>query len=81
LLVSGQIRAGRHAVGWSAEQLATQSGVARRTIVSIERENGVPTANASTLVKIQNALEAAGIEFIGTPNDGPGIRIRLADHR
>ena len=81
MLVSGQIRAGRHAVGWSAEQLATQSGVARRTIVSIERENGVPTANASTLVKIQNALEAAGIEFIGTPNDGPGIRIRLADHR
>ena len=81
MLVSGQIRAGRHAVGWSAEQLATQSGVARRTIVSIERENGVPTANASTLVKIQTALEAAGIEFIGTPLDGPGIRIRLADHR
>jgi hypothetical protein len=55
--------------------------VARRTIVSIERENGVPSANASTLAKIQTALEAAGIEFIGTPNDGPGIRIRLADHR
>lgn len=25
--------------------------------------------------KIQTALEAAGIEFIGTPNDAPGIRI------
>jgi hypothetical protein len=23
-------------------------------------------------------LEAAGIEFIGTPDDGPGIRIRPA---
>jgi hypothetical protein len=25
---------------------------------------------------VQLALEAAGIEFIGTPSDGPGIRIR-----
>lgn len=61
--------------------MAIQSGVARRTIVSIEQENGVPSANASTLTKIQAALEAAGIEFIGTPHDGPGIRIRFADHR
>ncbi len=63
-------------MGWSAEHLAIQSGVARRTIVSIEQEDGVPSANASTLTKIQAALEAAGIEFIGTPDDGPGIRMR-----
>ncbi|WP_269812835.1 hypothetical protein [Pontibaca salina] len=25
---------------------------------------------------IKSSLEAAGIEFIGTPEDGPGIRIR-----
>jgi hypothetical protein len=56
--------------------LAIQSGVARRTIVSIEQEEGVPSANASTLSKIQTALEAAGIEFIGAPEDGPGIRVR-----
>jgi hypothetical protein len=24
---------------------------------------------------IKNALESAGIEFIGTPDDGPGIRV------
>ncbi len=81
MLVSSQIRAARHALGWSAESLAIQSGVARRTIVSIEQENGVPSANASTLTKIQAALEAAGIEFIGTPLDGPGIRVRFPDHR
>ncbi len=52
------------------------SGLVRRTIVNIERSSGVPSANAQTLQKIQAALEAAGIEFIGTPDDGPGIRIR-----
>jgi hypothetical protein len=29
-------------------------------------------------MSIKMALEAAGIEFIGTPDDGPGIRIRPA---
>jgi hypothetical protein len=27
-------------------------------------------------MSIKMALEAAGIEFIGTPDDGPGIRVR-----
>jgi hypothetical protein len=27
---------------------------------------------------IQRTLEAAGIEFIGAPDDGPGIRLRAA---
>jgi hypothetical protein len=27
---------------------------------------------------VKIALEAAGIEFIGTPDDGPGIRVRPA---
>jgi hypothetical protein len=30
------------------------------------------------LIEVQKALEAAGIEFIGTPEDGPGIRLRRA---
>ena len=31
---------------------------------------------ASTLLDVKAALEAAGIEFIGTPDDSPGIRLR-----
>ena len=27
---------------------------------------------------LQKALEAADIEFIGTPEDGPGVRIRTS---
>lgn len=75
MLTGGQIRAGRAAVGWSAEQLAKSAGIVRRTVVAIEAASGVPSANALTLQKIQAALEAAGIEFIGSPDDGPGIRI------
>lgn len=76
MITAVQIRAARAAVGWSAEELAKNSGVVRRTIVNIETNSGVPSANAQTLQKIIAALEAAGIEFIGTPDDGPGIRIR-----
>lgn len=59
----------------SAGALAALSGIATKTIRRIEAEDGIPHSTASTLSKIQAALEAAGIEFIGTPSDGPGIRI------
>ena len=75
MVTAEQIRAGRAAVGWSAEQLAKAAGIVRRTVVAIEGAQGVPSSNAQTLQKIISALEAAGIEFIGTPNDAPGIRI------
>jgi hypothetical protein len=41
----------------------------------LENIHGIPNTTAVTLAKIQTALEAAGIEFIGTPEDAPGIRI------
>lgn len=75
MLTSAQIRSARAALGWSAQELAEKSGVVRRTIASIEAQTGVPGANSSTLHKIQTALEAAGIEFIGSPDNAPGIRI------
>ncbi len=76
-ITSTQIRAARAAIKWSAKQLADLSGVALRTIVRIEQFDGVPEAHSSTIKLIVNTLEAAGIEFIGTPQDRPGIRISL----
>ena len=38
-------------------------------------EDGTPNSTAANLAALETALEAAGIEFIGTPDDGPGIRI------
>ena len=75
MITAEQIRAARSAIGWSAEDLGKAAGIVRRTVVSIEKSVGIPSAHAQTLAKIQAALEAAGIEFIGTPDDGPGIRV------
>jgi hypothetical protein len=78
MLCGSQIRAARGALRWSADDLAANSGVASRTIVRLEQHDGVPPSRSSTLMDIQRTLEAGGIEFIGSPDDGPGIRIRSA---
>jgi hypothetical protein len=52
-----------------------------QTIKRLEAADGVPTARSTTLLDVQSALEAAGIEFLGTPTDGPGIRIRISSTR
>lgn len=78
MVTSSQIRAARAALGWTAVQLAAAAGVASKTILRLESEPGVPQTTTGTLSKIQFALEAAGIEFIGSPEDGPGIRLRPA---
>lgn len=70
-----QIRAARGALGWSASQLAEKAGVALRTIARFEETDGIPPSRTNTLVDVVKTLEAAGIEFIGTPDDGPGIRL------
>jgi hypothetical protein len=44
----------------------------------LEQTDGVPASRASTLMEIQRAFEAAGIEFIGSPDDRPGIRFSRA---
>lgn len=54
------------------------AGGASKTVRRLEGEQGVPQTTTATLTNIQSALEAAGIEFIGTPDDGPRIRIRPA---
>jgi hypothetical protein len=54
---------------------AERTGVAKRTIERLEQHDGVPPSRSQTLVDLQRAFEAAGIEFIGTPQEGPGVRL------
>ncbi len=65
----------RAALKWSAKELGERCGLAMKTIQRIESVEGVPASFQSTLAEIVATLEAAGIEFIGTPDDGPGIRL------
>ncbi len=78
MLISQQIRAARHGVRLTVQELAERAGVSVSTLKRIEAADGVPAASARNLLQIQTALEAAGIEFIGGPGDAPGIRIHAA---
>jgi len=75
-LITGlQIRAARGALNWSVQRLSDETGVGTATIVRYEQSEGIPKSRKDSVELIKHSLEAAGIEFIGTPDDGPGIRI------
>jgi transcriptional regulator with XRE-family HTH domain len=61
----------RVALGWGVRDLAEKTGLTANTISRIE--NG-SEALAGSLEKIQDALEAACVEF--TNGDAPGVRFR-----
>lgn len=75
MLTASQIRSARHALRLSVDQLSQLSAVSVRTIKRMEASSGIPASTEPNLLAIKSALEAAGIEFIGVPDDGPGIRI------
>jgi len=77
LITSGQIRAGRALLKWTGKDLAKASGVAFSTLMRLETGEGVPGAQAKTLDALQRAFEEAGIEFIGTPESGAGVRWKI----
>ncbi len=76
MITSGQIKAARALLGITATTLAEISEVAYTTVVRMESSDGVPSGQVKTLDAVQRALEQAGIEFIGTPERGAGVRFR-----
>ncbi len=75
MITSGQIRAARALLRWSASDLSDSSGVGTATLQRMEVMEGVPSGQVRTLMAIKEALESAGVEFIGTPDDKPGVRL------
>lgn len=76
MITSGQIRAARALLDWTVQILANHSNVGFTTIVRMESVEGVPPSQAKTLDAVRKSLEKAGIEFIGSPDDAPGVRLR-----
>jgi len=70
-----QMKMARAALGWSIDMLAEKSLVSTRTIKRIESEGGLKNATPANLRLIRETLEAAGVEVIGSPGDGPGVRL------
>jgi hypothetical protein len=73
LISSAQLRAARALLRWSALDLSRQSGVGTATIQRMEVMEGVPAGNVKTLISLKNALEAAGVQFLGSPDNAPGV--------
>jgi transcriptional regulator with XRE-family HTH domain len=75
MITSAQIRAARGMLDWSRKDLAQASGLSFASMMRLESFNGIPSSNFKTLEAIRLAFERAGIEFIGSPEDGPGVRL------
>ncbi len=74
MIVGLQIRAARAMLRWSAAELGRKAGVSQPTIQRIEQTDGVSTSRGDTLDRIEKALMAGGIEFIGGSTEAPGVR-------
>jgi ribosome-binding protein aMBF1 (putative translation factor) len=68
-----QIKAARALLGWSQEDLAASAGVSVPTVKRLEAAEGELGGRESTVRKLYQALEAAGIEFRNGRN--PGVRL------
>jgi transcriptional regulator with XRE-family HTH domain len=76
MIDAAQVRAARGLLNISQTDLARIASVHVATIRRLESATGVRGA-ADTLWKMQQALEAAGVEFIPEEGGkGPGVRLR-----
>ncbi|MBC7907612.1 MAG: transcriptional regulator [Rhodospirillaceae bacterium] len=80
MISPSQMKASRIFLGWEQKDLASASGVSLPTIQRMEKL-GMERSSAGNAEKVQRALEAAGIEFIGegdaSQGAGPGVRLKL----
>jgi len=75
LITGSQIRAARALLNWTAEEAAEAAGVSRQTVVKFEAHDVIPPSRTQSLLDLKVAFEKAGIEFIGAPGEGPGVRL------
>jgi len=76
LIIGEQIRAARAMLKWTADDLAKKSDIGVATIRRLEVMNGIPSGQTRILESIQKTLEQGGVEFIGTPDHQPGVRLK-----
>jgi transcriptional regulator with XRE-family HTH domain len=80
MLSGRQIRAARALLGWSAADLAAQSGISQSAIQRAEAVDEVPSMRAPNLLALQRALEAGGVIFLAAGDSregGDGLRLRM----
>lgn len=80
MISAGQLRAARAILGIDQKTLAELSDLSVPTIQRMEASNGVIRGNVDSLMKLVNALDAAGIELIAegatSSSGGRGVRLK-----
>lgn len=80
MITSAQLRAARALLGIDQRQLAESAGLSVPTIQRMEASEGVIRGNVDSLMKLINALDAAGIALIGdgavSSQGGRGVRLK-----
>jgi transcriptional regulator with XRE-family HTH domain len=70
-----QFRAARGLLGWSQTELALRSRLSLPTVKRLEGDFG-PRVSDDARLKVQKALELAGVQFIDENGGGPGVRLK-----
>jgi len=80
MITGTQMRAARALLGIDQRELAQRSGLSLPTIQRMESSDGVIRGNVDSLMKLVDALGAAGIELIGdgaaSQGGGRGVRLK-----
>jgi transcriptional regulator with XRE-family HTH domain len=80
MITASQLRAARAMLGIDQRKLAELSGLSVPTIQRMEASEGVIRGNVDSLMKLIEALDAAGIELIAegavSARGGRGIRLK-----
>ena len=73
IMSPSQCRGARALLDMTQPQLAAAADIGLSTVVDFEERRSV---SKDAIARMQAALEAAGIEFIGENGGGPGVRLR-----
>jgi len=83
LRTAEQLRAARALLKLKQSEVAELTGVSEPTIRRLENGSGPLGVHSSTLDKLQQGLEKAGVQFISEDeaslDGGPGVRLTNAD--
>ena len=81
MITAAQLRAARALLGIDQQTLADRAGVSLPTIQRMEASQGNVRGVIDTLIKVVEALNAAGVELLGdnARSDGGGRGVRLRE--
>lgn len=83
MITGPQIKAARALLGIDQRQLAELSGLSMPTVQRMESAEGVVRCNVDSMMRVIDALQAAGIELIneGAESLGKGRGVRLVSRK